>query len=120
MQKSGGKFSENTTIILQQAIQESSKHSMQLRSITGGQDFESLSRTMSKDVEHVNNSKLIVRVLLQTGLESEIDALSSKRTWLQHMCCALITPDVLIFRKRKERLSGKGENDRKRGWNSPS
>jgi hypothetical protein len=31
------------------------------------------------------------------------------------MCCALITPDVLIYRKEKERLSGKGENDRKRG-----
>jgi hypothetical protein len=28
------------------------------RNIIGGQDFESLSRTMSKDVEHVNNSKL--------------------------------------------------------------
>jgi hypothetical protein len=56
-----------------------------------------------------------VRVLLQTGLKSEMDAPSSKRTWLQRMCCALITPDVLIYRKEKERLSGKGENDRKRG-----
>jgi hypothetical protein len=46
-----------------------------------------------------------------------MDALSSKRTWLKDMWCALITPDVLICRKRKERLSGKGENDRKRGWN---
>jgi hypothetical protein len=33
------------------------------------------------------------------------------------MCCTLITPDVLIFRKRKEKISGKGENDRKRGCN---
>jgi hypothetical protein len=49
-----------------------------------------------------------------------MDAPSSERTWLQHMCCALITPDVLIFRKRKERFSGKGGNDRKRGWNQPS
>jgi hypothetical protein len=61
-----------------------------------------------------------VRVPLQTGPESKIDALSSKRTWLQHMCCTLITPDVLICRKRKERLFRKEENDRKRGWNSPS
>jgi hypothetical protein len=59
----------------------------------------------------------VVRILLQTGPESELDALSSKRTWLQHMCCALITPDVLICRKRKERLSRKRGNDRKRGWN---
>jgi hypothetical protein len=33
------------------------------------------------------------------------------------MCCALVTPDVLISRKRKERFSGKGENNRMRGWN---
>jgi hypothetical protein len=46
-----------------------------------------------------------------------MDAPSFERTWLQHMCCALITPDVLICRKRKERFSGKGENNRKRGWN---
>jgi hypothetical protein len=58
-----------------------------------------------------------VRVLLQTGPESKINAPSSERTWLQRMCCTLVTPDVLICRKRKERLSGKGENDRKRGWN---
>jgi hypothetical protein len=58
-----------------------------------------------------------VRVSLVTGPESEMDASSSKRTWLQHMCCILVTPDVLICRKRKERLSQKEENDRKRGWN---
>jgi hypothetical protein len=63
---------------------------------------------------------LSVRILLQTGLESEMDALSSERTWLQRMCCALVTPDVLICRKRKERFSRKGGNDRKRGWNQPS
>jgi hypothetical protein len=57
-----------------------------------------------------------VRVSLQTGLESEMDAPSSERTWLQRMRCALITPDVLICRKRKERLSRKGGNNRKRGW----
>jgi hypothetical protein len=45
-----------------------------------------------------------VRILLQTGPESEMDIPSSKRTWLQRMCCALITPDVLIFRERKEVL----------------
>jgi hypothetical protein len=33
------------------------KHLMQSRNITGGQDF-GLSKTMSKDVKHVNNSKL--------------------------------------------------------------
>jgi hypothetical protein len=59
---------------------------------------------------------MFVRVSWQTGLESEMDAPSSERTWLQHMCCALVTPDVLICRKRKERLSGKGGNNRKRGW----
>jgi hypothetical protein len=58
MQNSKGKLSEDTTIIQQQDIQRSSKHLMQSRNITGGQDFESLLRTMSKDVEHVNNSKL--------------------------------------------------------------
>jgi hypothetical protein len=60
---------------------------------------------------------LSVRILLQTGPESKMDAPSSTRTWLQRMCCTLVTPDVLIFRKRKERFSGKGENNRKRGWN---
>jgi hypothetical protein len=31
---------------------------MQSKNITGGQDFRSSSRTMSKDVEYVNNLKL--------------------------------------------------------------
>jgi hypothetical protein len=59
---------------------------------------------------------VVVRILLQTGPESGMDAPSSERTWLQLMCCALVTPDVLICRKRKERFSGKEGNDRKRGW----
>jgi RNase H-like domain found in reverse transcriptase/Reverse transcriptase (RNA-dependent DNA polymerase) len=58
MQNSEGKLSEDTTIIRQQDIQENFKHSMQSRNIIGGQGFESVSRTTSKDVEHVNNSKL--------------------------------------------------------------
>jgi hypothetical protein len=58
MQNSEGKLSEDITIIWQQDIQRNSKHLTQSRNITGGQDFESLSKTMSKDVEHVNNSKL--------------------------------------------------------------
>jgi hypothetical protein len=55
MQNSEGKLSEDTMIIRQRDIQGNSKHLMQSRNITGGQDFESLSRTMFKDVEHVNN-----------------------------------------------------------------
>jgi hypothetical protein len=58
IQRSEGKLSEDTTIIQQQDILESFKHLMRSRNIIGGQDFESLSRTMSKDVEHVNNLKL--------------------------------------------------------------
>jgi hypothetical protein len=58
MWNSEGKLSEDTTIIQQQDIQENFKHSTRSRNIIGGQDFESLSRTTSKDVEHVNNSKL--------------------------------------------------------------
>jgi hypothetical protein len=58
MRNSKGKLSEDTTIIQQQDIQENFKHSMWSRNIIGGQDFKSLLRTMSKDVEHVNNSKL--------------------------------------------------------------
>jgi hypothetical protein len=58
MWNSVGKLSEDTTIIQQQDILESFKHLMRSRNITGGQDFEFLSRTMSKDVEHVNNLKL--------------------------------------------------------------
>jgi hypothetical protein len=58
MQNSKGKLSEDITIIQWRDIQKSSKHLTQSRNITGGQNFESLSRTMSKDVEHVNNSKL--------------------------------------------------------------
>jgi hypothetical protein len=58
MQNSEGKLSEDITIILQQDILGSFKHLMWSRNIIGGQDFESLSRTTSKDVEHVNNSKL--------------------------------------------------------------
>jgi hypothetical protein len=58
MQNSEGKLSENTTIIQQQDILENFKHLMRSRNIIGGQDFKSLLRTTSKDVEHVNNLKL--------------------------------------------------------------
>jgi hypothetical protein len=58
MRNSVGKLSEDTTIIQQQDILESFKHLMWSRKIIGGQDFESLSRTTSKDVEYVNNSRL--------------------------------------------------------------
>jgi hypothetical protein len=58
MRNSKGKLSEDTMIIQQQDILENFKHLMQSRNIIGGQGFESLSRTMSKGVEHVNNSKL--------------------------------------------------------------
>jgi hypothetical protein len=49
------KLSKDTTIILQRDILENFKHLMRSRNIIGGQGFESLSRTTSKDVEHVNN-----------------------------------------------------------------
>jgi hypothetical protein len=58
MRNSEEKLSEDTTIIQQQDILGSFKHLMRSRNIIGGQDFESLSRTTSKDVEYVNNSKL--------------------------------------------------------------
>jgi hypothetical protein len=58
MRSSEGKLSEDTTIIQQQDILESFKHLMWSKNTIGGQDFESLSRTMSKDVEHVNNLRL--------------------------------------------------------------
>jgi hypothetical protein len=58
MQSSEGKLSEDTTIIQQQDTLENFKHLMRSNNTIGGQDFESLSRTMSKDVEHVNNSRL--------------------------------------------------------------
>jgi hypothetical protein len=59
MRNSKGKLSEDTTIILWQVIQGSSRHLTQSKSITGGQDFKSLSRIMFRDVEYVNNSKLM-------------------------------------------------------------
>jgi hypothetical protein len=59
MWNSKEKLSEDTMIIRQLDIQGNFKCLMQSRNITGGQDFKSLSRTMSKDVEHVNNSKLM-------------------------------------------------------------
>jgi hypothetical protein len=49
---------EDTMIIRRQDTQGNSKHLMQSKNIIGGQDFESLLRTTSKDVEYVNNSKL--------------------------------------------------------------
>jgi hypothetical protein len=58
MRSSVGKLSEHTMIIQQRDILESFKHIMRSRNIIGGQDFKSLSRTTSKDVEHVNNPKL--------------------------------------------------------------
>jgi hypothetical protein len=58
MWNSEGKLSKDTMIIQQQDILENFKHLMWLRNIIGGQGFESLLRTTSKDVEHVNNSKL--------------------------------------------------------------
>jgi hypothetical protein len=58
MHNSTEKLSKDTTIIQQRDTLGSFKHLTQLRNITSGQDFKSLSRTMSKDVEHVNNSKL--------------------------------------------------------------
>ena len=48
---------KNTMIIWQPDTQESYKHLMWLRNITGSQVYGYLSRTMSKDVEHVNNSR---------------------------------------------------------------
>jgi hypothetical protein len=59
MWNSKEKLSENTMIILRQNIQRNSKHLTQSKNITGGQDFESLSRTTSRDVGYVNNSRLI-------------------------------------------------------------
>jgi hypothetical protein len=58
MQSSVGKSSEDTMIIQQRDILESFKCLMRSKNIIGGQDFESLSRTTSKDVEYVNNLKL--------------------------------------------------------------
>jgi hypothetical protein len=58
MRNSVGKLSKDTTIIQQWDILESFKHLMRSKNIIDGQDVESLSRTMSKGVEHVNNSKL--------------------------------------------------------------
>jgi hypothetical protein len=49
---------EDTTIIQQRDILDSFKHLMWSKNIIDGQDFESLSKTMSKVVEYVNNSKL--------------------------------------------------------------
>jgi hypothetical protein len=74
-------------------------------------------KAQSRMSEVISISIAVVRISLQTGPESEMDAPSFERTWLQCMCCALITPDVLICRKRKERFSRKGGNNRKRGWN---
>jgi hypothetical protein len=59
MQNFKGKLSKDTMIILQQVNQGNSKHLMQSKNITGGRNFESLSRTMSKDVGYGNNSRLI-------------------------------------------------------------
>jgi hypothetical protein len=59
MQSSEGKLSKDTTIIQQQDIQGNSRHLMQSKNITGDQNFESLLRTTSKDMEYVNNSRLI-------------------------------------------------------------
>src|ERR1700678_1734423 len=39
--------------------------------------------------------------LVANTVGSEIDSENSKRTWPQLMCCALITPSVLICRKQK-------------------
>ena len=47
----------NIMIIQQPDTQGSFKHLMQSKSIIGGQIYESLSKTMSKVVEHVNNSR---------------------------------------------------------------
>ena len=48
---------KNIMTIQQPDTQGNSKHSMQSKNIIGGQVYESLSKTMSKDAEHVNNSK---------------------------------------------------------------
>ena len=42
---------------IQLDTQESSKHLMRSKSITGGQVYKSSSKTMYKDAEHANNSK---------------------------------------------------------------
>ena len=48
---------KNTMIFWQLDTQESSKHLMWSKSTIGGQVYESLSKTMSKDAELVNNSR---------------------------------------------------------------
>jgi len=54
----GREMSKDITTIRWQDTQESFKHSMRLKSIIGGLDYEFLSRTMSRVVELVNSSKL--------------------------------------------------------------
>ena len=48
---------KDTMIIQQPDTEKSYKHLMWSRNITGGQVYGYLSKTMSKDVEHVNNSR---------------------------------------------------------------
>ena len=48
---------ENIMTIRQPDIQGSFKHLMQSKNTIGGQDYEYLSRTTSKDVESVNSSR---------------------------------------------------------------
>ena len=47
----------NIMIIRQPDTQGNSKHLMQSKSTTGGQAYESLSRTMFKDAELANDSR---------------------------------------------------------------
>src|SRR5271168_5376969 len=47
-----------TMTMQQQDTPENYKHSMQYESIIGGLECERSSRTMSKDAEHVSNSRL--------------------------------------------------------------
>ena len=48
---------ENIMTIRWPDTQGNFKHLTWSRNITGGQDYKYLSRTMSKDAEHANNSK---------------------------------------------------------------
>jgi hypothetical protein len=53
----------------------------------------------------------------QTSPKSGTIDLSSESTWLQLVCCTLVSPNVLICREREEELSREWDKDRKRKQN---
>jgi hypothetical protein len=77
--------------------------------------FLPISKTLTNPFQ--STLSLCVRFWFQMSPKSGTIDLSSERTWIQLVCCALVSPNVLICREREEELFRERDKDKKRKKN---